>query len=56
MVVQEPSAKIAVTHDSQWIAMLKSLEAVRNPFRSRPFFNRRETGTIMDTGRPGEPS
>ena len=32
MVVQEPSAKIAVTHDSQWIAMLKLLEGVRNHF------------------------
>ena len=52
MVVQEPSAKIAVTHDSQWIAMLKSLEGVRNPSLSCAFFNCHDPGTIMDAGGP----
>ena len=56
MVVQEPSIKIAVTHDSQWIAMLKSLEGVRSHLLSPPFFNRCDAETIMDAGRPGEPS
>ena len=56
MVSQEPSAKIAVTHDSQWIAMLNSLEGVRNPFVPCAFFNRRDSGTIMDAGEPREPS
>ena len=56
MVVQEPSAKIAVTHDSRWIAMLKSLEGVGNPFLPCAFFNCGDAGTIMDAGGPKEPS
>ena len=56
MVLQEPSARIAVTHDSQWIAMLKSLEGVWNFFLSCTFFDRRHLGTTMDAGAPGESS